>query len=155
MLSILYPVFRNINNCNSNCYELRKSLLVIFFFLIVSKYKIWKIFRPLILIYSIVTLGIIISYEFFFLFLYYDYIHITPIVVDIYLIWKRRETLSRKFALYIIPVNISWLFSVYFLKLAYYNAVLLLYFQNFLIYLALWILLSFLFNSKSRDQIIK
>ena len=117
----------------------------------------WFIYRdnPYInnfLIYSVVPLGIIIVYEFFFLFFYYDYIHITPVIIDIYLIWKRRETLSRKFAFYIIPVNISWLLSVYFLKLAYYNEVLLFFFRNVLIYLALWILLSFLFNSKTRDE---
>jgi len=59
----------------------------------------WLIFQdnPYInnfLIYSIVPLGIIVFYEFFFLYLYYDYIHITPIIIDIYLIWKKRDTLS-------------------------------------------------------------
>ena len=120
----------------------------------------WFIYRdnPYInnfLIYSIVPLGIIVIYEFFFLYLYYDYIHITPVIIAAYLIWKRRETLSRKSAFYIIPVNISWLFSVYFLKLAYYNEVLLFFIRNVLIYTALWILLSFFFNSKSRDHIIE
>jgi len=105
------------------------------------------------LIYSIVPLGIIMFYEFFFLFFYYDYIHITPFLIDIYLIWKRRETLSRKFALYIIPVNISWLITVYFLKLAYYNEVLLFFIRNVLAYLALWILLAFLFNSKPSNEL--
>jgi len=105
------------------------------------------------LIYSIVPLGIIVIYEFFFLYLYYDYIHITPVIIDIYLIWKRRETLSRKFAFYIIPINVSWLISVYFLKLAYYNEVLLFFIRNVLIYLGLWILLSFLFNSTPCDEL--
>ncbi len=116
----------------------------------------WLIFRdnPYInnfLIYSIVPLGIIAFYEFFFLYLYYDYIHITPIFIDIYLIWKKRETLSQKFAFYIISINISWLFSVYFLKLAYYSEALLIYIRNVLIYLVLWIILSFIFKSKRRN----
>ncbi|UCC21065.1 MAG: hypothetical protein JSV62_07250 [Promethearchaeota archaeon] len=103
------------------------------------------------LIYSIVPLGIIVVYELFFLYLYYDYIHIFPVIIAIYLIWKKRETLSQKYALYIIPINVSWLLLVYFLKLAYYNEILLIYVRNVLIYLVLWILLSFLFSSKKRD----
>lgn len=118
----------------------------------------WLIYRdnPYInnfLIYSIVPLGIIVVYEFFFLFLYYDYIHITPAVIGIYLIWKKRETLSQKFAFYIIPFNITWLISVYFLKLAYYNEALIVFIRNLLIYSALWILLSFLFSIKSREEL--
>lgn len=118
----------------------------------------WLIYRdnPYInnfLIYSIVPLGIIVVYEFFFLFLYYDYIHITPFIIGIYLIWKRRETLSQKFAFYIIPLNLSWLISVYFLKLAYYNEVLIVFIRNLVIYSTLWILLSFLFSFKSREEL--
>ena len=116
----------------------------------------WLIYRdnPYInnfLIYSIVPLGIIAIYEFFVLFLFYDYIHITPVIVDIYLIWKRRETLSQKYALIIITVNISWLLSVYFLKSAYYNEELLIYIRHVLIYLVLWTILSFLFRSKKEN----
>ncbi|MFX1304984.1 MAG: hypothetical protein ACFFBV_07900 [Promethearchaeota archaeon] len=116
----------------------------------------WFIYRdnPYInnfLIYSIVPLGILVFYEFVFLFLFYDYIHIAPFILDIYLIWKKRETLSQKYTLYIILINISWLFSVYFLKLAYYSTDLLIYIRNNLIYVALWIILSFFFNSKRGD----
>jgi hypothetical protein len=118
---------------------------------------VWFIYRdnPYInnfLIYSIVPLGIIVFYEFFFLFLYYDYIHLTPALIDIYLIWKKRETLSQKYALYIIPINIIWLFSVYFLKLAYYNEDLIIYMRNVMIYLALWIFLSFLLRTKKQNE---
>jgi len=113
----------------------------------------WLIFQdnPYInnfLIYSIVPLGIIVFYEFFFLYLYYDYIHITPIIIDIYLIWKKRDTLSQKYAFSIILVNITWLITVYFLNLAYYNEELPIYIRNLLIYIVLWIILSFLFKSK-------
>ena len=102
------------------------------------------------IIYSIVPLSIIVVYEFFVLYLYYDYIHITPIIIDIYLIWKRRETLFRKFAPLIITLNITWLFLVYFFKLAYYNEDLLIFIRNIIVYLVLWTALSFLFNSKKK-----
>ncbi len=102
------------------------------------------------LIYSIIPVGMIVIYEFFILYIYYDYIHITPLVVDIYLIWRKKETLSQKFALYVIPLNIIWLFLVYFLKLAYYNEDILIYIRNVLIYSVLWVLLSFVFKSKKK-----
>jgi len=118
---------------------------------------VWFIYRdnPYInnfLIYSIVPLGIITIYEFFFLFFYYDYIHVTPFILDIYLIWKKRKTLSQKIGFYIIVLNISWLFLVYFLKLAYYNEELLVFIRNVLIYSVLWISLSFLFRTKKKDE---
>ncbi len=90
--------------------------------------------------------------NFFTLFLFYDYIHITPVIVDIYLIWRKKETLSQKFALYVIPLNISWLFLVYFLRLAYYNEDLLIYIRNILIYSVIWVALSFLFKSKKENE---
>ncbi|MFX1379578.1 MAG: hypothetical protein ACFFA4_10850 [Promethearchaeota archaeon] len=117
----------------------------------------WFIYRdnPYInnfLIYSIIPLGIIIFYEFFFLFLYYDYIHIVPVIVDIYLIWKKREIFSQKYALPIIMVNISWLFSVYFLNLAYYNEDIIIYIRNVAIYALLWFFLSVLITFKNQDK---
>jgi len=117
----------------------------------------WLLFRdnPYInnfLIYSIVPLGIIFVYEFFFLFLYYDYIHVIPFILDIYLIWKKKETLSQKFSIYIILLNIIWLFLVYFLNLAYYSEELSVFLSNILIYTVLWILLSFLFRTKKKDK---
>jgi len=117
----------------------------------------WLIYRdnPYInnfLIYSIVPLGIIFLYEFFFLYLYYDYIHVIPVFIDIYLVWKKKDTLSQKLGLYIIALNISWLILVYFLKLAYYNEELFVFIRNVLIYSILWILLSFLFRVERKDE---
>jgi hypothetical protein len=119
----------------------------------------WLIYRdnPYInnfLIYSIVPLGIILFYEFFFLFLYYDYIHIFPVVVDIYLIWKKRETISSIYAYFIIPINICWLLLVYLLDLAYYNEVLLIYLRNLFVYLLLWIVLAILLSLKKSGKAI-
>lgn len=118
---------------------------------------VWFIYRdnPYInnfLIYSIVPLGIITIYEFFILFLYYDYIHVFPFIVSIYLIWKKRETLSQKIGFYFIVFNVSWLFIVYILKLAYFNEDLVIFLGNIVIYLILWISLSFLFKAKKADE---
>ncbi len=104
------------------------------------------------LIYSIVPLGMIVIYEFVVLFLYYDYIHITPLIIDIYLIWKGRETLFRNFAPLIITLNIIWLFLVYFFKLAYYKEDFLIFLRNVIVYLVLWTTLAFLFKSKKRRK---
>ncbi len=100
------------------------------------------------LVYSLAPLGIIVSYEFFFIFLFYDYIHLIPLLLSIYLIWKKKETLRQKFAPFIILLNTIWLFSVYFLKLAYYGEDLSVFIRNYLVYLFLWIGLSFLFRNK-------
>ncbi len=117
----------------------------------------WLIYRDNLyinnfLIYSIVPLGIIFVYEFFFLFLYYDYIHVVPFILDIYLILKKKKTFSQKLGIYIIALNICWLILVYFLKLAYYNEDSLVFLRNILIYSVLWILLSFLFRAEKMDE---
>jgi hypothetical protein len=104
------------------------------------------------LIYSIVPLGIIVIYEFVVLFLYYDYMHITPIIIDIYLIWKRRDTLFRNLTPFTITLNTTWLFFVYFFKLAYYNEDLLIFIRNIIVYLVLWTALALLFNSKRTEE---
>lgn len=102
------------------------------------------------LIYSIVPLGIIVAYE-FFIFLFWDYIHLIPVILDIYLIWKKKETLKQKFAPFVIILNTIWLFSVYFLELAYYRELLSVFIRNYLVYLFLWIGLSFLFRNKKNE----
>ena len=103
------------------------------------------------LIYSIVPLGIIVAYEFFFIFLFWDYIHLIPVILDIYLILKKRETLKQKFAPFIIFLNTIWLFSVYFLNLAYYREDFSIFMRNYLVYLVLWSGLSFLFMDKKTE----
>ena len=105
------------------------------------------------LIYSIVPLGIIVVYEFIFLHLFFDYIHLLPFIVDIYLILKKRDTLHQNFAPYIILLNSIWLFSVYFLKLAYFREDLVIFIRNYIIYLVLWIALSFLFKSNNEREV--
>ena len=103
------------------------------------------------LIYSIVPLGIIVVYEFTVLYLYYDYIHITPLVIDIYLIWRKRETLSQKLAPYIIALNIVWLILAYLFDLAYYNEELIIFLRNIIVYIVLWTALTFFFNTKKSE----
>ena len=115
----------------------------------------WLIYRdnPFVnnfLFYSIVPLGMIVFYEFFALFLFYDYIHITPLVIDLYLIWKKRDTLYWKYLLCVIVVNTAWLFSVYFMKSAYYREDFFIFLRNYVIFLISWIILLFLFKKMER-----
>jgi len=85
------------------------------------------------LAYSIVPLASILIPEFFIYYLYYDYIHILPVIVGIYIIWKKRDTLNEK---YVIPNFIFvtiWLYTVYFFKLAYFQGPLLTFIINWLV----------------------
>ncbi|MFX0058494.1 MAG: hypothetical protein ACFE8J_09375 [Candidatus Heimdallarchaeota archaeon] len=89
------------------------------------------------LAYSIAPLSTILIPEFFIYDLYYDYIHIFPVIVGLYITWKKRETLVEK---YVIPnfIFVSiWLFTVYFFKLAYYQG-------PFLTFLINWFVISVL-----------
>lgn len=94
----------------------------------------------------------IVIYEFFILFLFYDYIYKILEIVDIYLIWRKKEPLFQKSALYIIPLNLLWSFLVYLLRVAYYNEDLLIYFINILTYSVLLVELSFIFKFKAKNE---
>ncbi|MHA1658844.1 MAG: hypothetical protein ACTSUT_06950 [Promethearchaeota archaeon] len=79
------------------------------------------------LIYNVISLSLIIIYEFSVL-LFYDYIHIFPVIVGIFIMCKKRETLSRKFIPYIMVLIIIWHYFDYFFKLAYYQKITLIEF---------------------------
>ncbi len=49
------------------------------------------------LMYSLIPLAIILFVEFFFYHLFWDFIHLLPFIVDIYVIWKKRSTLRQRF----------------------------------------------------------
>ncbi len=74
--------------------------------------------------YSIVPLGFIAIYE-FSIGIYYDYIHLFPIFVDILIFWKKRNTLDRQLIPYYLITLSAFMYTVYFLKLAYYQAIIL------------------------------
>lgn len=67
------------------------------------------------LAYSIVPLASILIPEFFIYYLYYDYIHIFPVIVGIYIIWKKRDTLEEKYVVPNFAFVTIWLYTVYLL----------------------------------------
>ena len=79
------------------------------------------------LVYSIPGLSSIVFIEFFIYGMYYDYIHLLTLVTAIYIIAKKRDSLIPKQAIPNFILVTIWLFSVYFLRLAYYNSPLIDY----------------------------
>ncbi|MHA1292102.1 MAG: hypothetical protein ACTSQJ_05480 [Promethearchaeota archaeon] len=96
------------------------------------------------LIYSIIPLSMIVIYEVFFVGLYYDYIHILPIIVDIFILWKKRDMMTQKYIPHILIILTIWFFAVYFLKLAYYQAPLPEFIINYLFNVFVTIIFSFI-----------
>jgi len=82
------------------------------------------------ILYSIFPLSLIIVLEFSVLGLYYDYIHILPLIIAFYITWKKRDTLIPHYIIYYTIFLAVWLFTVYFLRLAYYGAPLLTFILN-------------------------
>jgi hypothetical protein len=89
------------------------------------------------LVYSIAPLLTVIIPEFFVYLLYIDYIHLFPFLVGIYILWKKRETVEQSHYLPNFLFVSIWLFVVYFLRLAYFQATLIDFTVN-------WLLLSLL-----------
>ncbi|MBD3339350.1 MAG: hypothetical protein GF353_09585 [Candidatus Lokiarchaeota archaeon] len=121
----------------------------------------WLIYRenPYInnfLIYSIVSLTMIVFIEFFVYQLFWDFIHLTPLVVDVYLLAKKRDTLFQKWLPFYLVGCSFWYFAVYLLDLAYFGAPLLVFFFNWSVITSLCVLISFGFPdsvlSKMRKQ---
>ncbi|MHA1150060.1 MAG: hypothetical protein ACTSR8_17640 [Promethearchaeota archaeon] len=100
------------------------------------------------LVYSIVPHVGIILVDFTYYLLFWDYIHLTPFIVDIYLIWKKRDTLDQKFVLPNLLFITTWLFTVYFLKLAYFGAPLNVFIWNWILNIGSGIILSFFWRKK-------
>ncbi len=85
------------------------------------------------LIYSIPGLTSIVFIEFFIYGLYYDYIHLLTLVTAIYIIIKKKYTLIPIQAIPNFILITFWLFSVYFLRLAYFNTPFTDYFLRFVV----------------------
>jgi hypothetical protein len=96
------------------------------------------------LFYSVAPLSTIVIPEFIVYFLFIDYIHLLPFFVGIYIFWKKRETVEVKQFFPNFIIASSWLFIVYFLKLAYFQAKLIDFFFNWLV-IAFFSFLSFFF----------
>ncbi|MFX1357126.1 MAG: hypothetical protein ACFFA8_07550 [Promethearchaeota archaeon] len=106
------------------------------------------------LAYSIVPLSSVLIPEFFLYGLYYDYIHIFPFIVAIYIVWKKRETLYEKFVIPNFIFVSIWLYVVYLCKLAYYQGPFLTFFFNWSIISILNFIFSiFIRFLKRRDNL--
>lgn len=119
---------------------------------------VWFIYRdnPYInnfLVYGIIPLGLIWFAEFFILFLYIDYIHVFPFFLSIYILIKKRNTLTQKYTPFFILFLTTWFFSVYFLELAYYQAPLNIFIFNYLINFGISLAISFSFGEIKKKHL--
>ena len=69
--------------------------------------------------YSLIPLGAILVFEFSFYFLFWDYIHLLPFLIGIYIVMKKRDTLKRKYILLFTFALTGWIFLAYYLGIAY------------------------------------
>ncbi|MHA1265417.1 MAG: hypothetical protein ACTSRS_09305 [Candidatus Helarchaeota archaeon] len=95
------------------------------------------------LMYSFLPLGVIVTLEICFYFLYYDYVHLVPLIIDIYILWKSRNVLSRRWLLIFSCVLTGWIFLAYYLNLAYSAIPILMLALGLIIYLPVMVQLSF------------
>lgn len=98
------------------------------------------------IVYSIISLSMIIIIEVSTYGLFWDYIHVVPFIVDIFILWKKRETLHQNWYFYYWLLGSIWLFSVYFLRLAYYEDPLDSYIIKYILITICGIALSFSFR---------
>jgi len=73
------------------------------------------------LIYSIPALFSIFMLEFYVFKIYYDYIHLLPLIVAFLIFFTQIESIKPKFVIWNILLLSIWLFITFSLRLAYYN----------------------------------
>jgi hypothetical protein len=111
------------------------------------------------LAYALIPLILIIISEFFTLHLYYDYIHLIPFLVSLFILFKKKYTLFPKYVIYYIAFLGPWTIIDYIFKLAYYDVALPEFIFNAIIFFVLTIILSIIiaiikkFRTNSKDQI--
>ncbi|MFX0072355.1 MAG: hypothetical protein ACFFAO_14815 [Candidatus Hermodarchaeota archaeon] len=71
---------------------------------------------------SFISAGTIIFLSVVLYQLFWDYVHITPFVIDIYILKKKRETLYQKWIPQFFFIGTIWFYGAYFLHLAYFGA---------------------------------
>ncbi|MBD3339349.1 MAG: hypothetical protein GF353_09580 [Candidatus Lokiarchaeota archaeon] len=74
------------------------------------------------LIYSFIPICTILLLDIVLFHLYWDYIHLLPFIVDIYIFRNKRFTLYQKWFPYYYIFCCTWVFSTYFFDLAYHGA---------------------------------
>ena len=70
---------------------------------------------------SLITAGVIIYLGFFLYYVYWDYIHILPFIVDIYILKKKGATLRQTWYPHYLILCSIWYFAVYFMGHAYFG----------------------------------
>ena len=73
------------------------------------------------LLYSFPPLFSIFIMEFYVFRIYYDYIHLLPIIVAFLIFFTQIESIKPKFVIWNILFLSIWLFTTFSLRLAYYN----------------------------------
>jgi len=96
------------------------------------------------LVYSLIGLIITIITEVASYGLFYDYYHIIPFGVSIYIFWKKKETLYPKYVIHNSIFITIWLLLVYFLRLAYFQASIIDYLTRLILIVLLGYVLAYI-----------
>ncbi|TFF83986.1 MAG: hypothetical protein EU552_01910 [Promethearchaeota archaeon] len=105
------------------------------------------------LVYSLIGLIITIFTEIVSYGLFYDYYHIIPFGVSIYIFWKKRDTLYPKYVIHNSIFITIWLLLVYFLRLAYFQAPIIDYLVRLVLIVILGYVLAYIIKYlKKRDN---
>jgi len=118
----------------------------------------WLIYRdnPFInnyVIYSLIPLGSIMIFEFSVLF-FYDYIHIIPVVISAYILWKKRDTLDQKYVPPLLVFFTVWLWGARYLGIAYVDGTFGFFLINYMVAIVPNICLSFAFRKNNKNSLI-
>ncbi|MDD1776871.1 MAG: glycoside hydrolase [Candidatus Helarchaeota archaeon] len=108
----------------------------------------WFIFRDNAIInnlmmYSLLPLGVILGLEVAFYLLFWDYVHLLPFVVDLYILWKKRGTLRKDYLIYSTGIFTAWVYLSYFLGIAYSNIPLYMFLLGMVIYPLVMLAIAF------------
>ncbi|MHA1649780.1 MAG: hypothetical protein ACTSYB_06280 [Candidatus Helarchaeota archaeon] len=84
----------------------------------------WFIFRDnsyinSFLVCAVFPLSVIVGIEFSFYRLVWDYIHVLPLIIGIYIIWKKRDTLIRRYILLFSGILVGIILLEYYIGVAY------------------------------------
>lgn len=107
------------------------------------------------LIYSVIPLILTFMGELMMFGLWWDYIHVTPLIIGFIILFKKNNTLEQRYYYYIGIIHVLWMYSVYFLRLAYYSEKFWIFTINVIIAYSLNLGLSFNYRkSKKKNQSI-
>lgn len=115
----------------------------------------WLIYRdnPIInnfLVWVILPFSVIFYMEFFLMYLFYDYFHLTPFIIVIYIFIKKKDTLKQGLIIFFTIFLTIWFSLVYYSGLAYQGYPLI--FANLIIFIYPigLIFLSFFFKNNKK-----